>query len=151
MRLAECDAEDLDAFPPIESLRRSPASAERRRRSSWPVGRELPRDSTKEEHQMSPFGRRRPLMRAVAVGGGAYVAGKHRARAQDEQAAAESEQVQSTSPPETEPPAAETAAAASAGGLSEDAITKLKQISDLHASGVLSDEEFAQQKERLLA
>src|SRR5437764_9460523 len=56
-RLAECDAEDLDAFPPIESLRRSPASAERRRRSSWPVGRELPRDSTKEEHQMSPFGR----------------------------------------------------------------------------------------------
>ena len=90
-------------------------------------------------------------MRAAAVGGGAYVAGKHRARAQDEQAAAQSEQAQSTSPPETEPSVAEAAAAASAGGLSGDAITKLKQISDLHASGVLTDEEFAQQKERLLA
>jgi Short C-terminal domain len=38
----------------------------------------------------------------------------------------------------------------SSGGLTEDAIAKLKQISDLHASGVLTDEEFAERKERSL-
>ena len=100
---------------------------------------------------MSPFGRRRPLARAAVVGGGAYVAGKHRARAQDERAADQPEQDQSTSPPEALPPDAQAAAPASSGGLSEDAIAKLKELSDLHDSGVLTDEEFAQQKERLLA
>jgi hypothetical protein len=92
-------------------------------------------------------------MRAAAVGGGAYVAGKHRARAQDEQAADQTEQDSRTGSPEAQPPqpAAQAAPSASSDGLSEDAITKLKEISDLHASGVLTDEEFAQQKERLLA
>jgi hypothetical protein len=105
----------------------------------------------KEEHQVPLFGRRRPLMRAAAVGGGAYIAGEHRARGQDEQAAGEAEQGQSPTPPEAQPPVAQTAEPASSGGLSEDAITKLKEISDLHTSGVLTDDEFAQQKERLLA
>jgi outer membrane murein-binding lipoprotein Lpp len=36
--------------------------------------------------------RRRPLMRAAVVGGGAYLAGKSRARRQDEQAQLEEEQ-----------------------------------------------------------
>ena len=35
------------------------------------------------------FRRRRPLLRAAAVGGGAYLAGKHKARASDQQAADE--------------------------------------------------------------
>jgi hypothetical protein len=92
-------------------------------------------------------------MRAAAVGGGAYMAGKHRAGAQDEQAQDEQAADQSTgsSEAQTPQPAAEAPAPAGSAGLSEDAITKLKEISDLHASGVLTDEEFAQQKERLLA
>jgi hypothetical protein len=92
-------------------------------------------------------------MRTAAVGGAAYMAGKHRAGAQDEQAADQSEQDQSTSPPEAQSPepTAQPETSASSGGLSEDAITKLKQLSELHASGVLTDEEFAEQKERLLA
>ena len=36
--------------------------------------------------------RRRPLMRAAVVGGGAYMAGKHMARASDAQAAQEADQ-----------------------------------------------------------
>ncbi len=96
-----------------------------------------------------PFGRRRPLVRAAVVGGGAYVAGKHRAQAQDEQASDQPEQDQSASPPEAQSP--EPAAPASPAGLSEDAIARLKEISDLHESGVLTDEEFAQQKASLLA
>lgn len=121
------------------------------RRGDGTLGSEPAGHSTEEEHQVSPFGRRRPLARAAVVGGGAYVAGKHRARAQDERAADQPEQDQSTSPPEALPPDAQAAAPASSGGLSEDAIAKLKELSDLHDSGVLTDEEFAQQKERLLA
>jgi len=41
--------------------------------------------------------------------------------------------------------------APAAGGMSEDTITKLKQLGDLHDSGVLTDEEFAAQKAKLLA
>ena len=102
---------------------------------------------------MPPFRRRRPVVRTAAVGGAAYMAGKHRGGAQDEQAAGQSEQDQGTSPPEVQSPepTAQPEASATSGGLTEDAITKLKQISDLHASGVLTDEEFTQQKERLLA
>ena len=38
------------------------------------------------------FARRRPLLRAAVVGGGAYVAGKHMARASDQRAADEAYQ-----------------------------------------------------------
>ena len=38
------------------------------------------------------FRRRRPLLRAAAVGGGAYLAGKHMARASDQRAADEAYQ-----------------------------------------------------------
>ena len=36
------------------------------------------------------------------------------------------------------------------GGLSTDALAELKQLSELHESGVLTDEEFAQQKAKIL-
>ena len=49
-------------------------------------------------------------------------------------------------------PAPEAAAApAAAGGLNDDAIARLKQLAELHAAGVLTDAEFAEQKARLLA
>jgi hypothetical protein len=93
-----------------------------------------------------PLMRRRPLLRAAAVGGGAYVAGKHRADAQQreagqEQRIAELEAQQSSPPP----------APATSSGISPEALAQLKQLGELHDQGVLTDEEFAQQKQRLLA
>lgn len=44
-------------------------------------------------------------------------------------------------------PASEPAALA---GLSVDAMDQLKKLSELHASGILTDEEFATQKARIL-
>jgi hypothetical protein len=48
------------------------------------------------------------------------------------------------------PAATVTAAPAPAVGLSEDAIARLKQMSELHQAGVLSEAEFADQKARIL-
>jgi hypothetical protein len=51
-------------------------------------------------------------------------------------------------------PAAGAAAqpgAAPAGGLTEESIARLKQLAELHSAGILTDEEFAEQKARLLA
>ena len=90
-----------------------------------------------------PFMRRRPLLRAAAVGGGAYMAGKHRANSQAQEAEAE----QPAAPAEPAP----AAPAAPAGGMSPDAIAQLKDLGDLHTQGVLTDEEFADQKAKLLA
>jgi|GEM_PF-3267184 len=41
-------------------------------------------------------------------------------------------------------------AAVSAGGLSEDSMTRLKELGELHEQSVLSDEEFEQEKAKLL-
>lgn len=45
-------------------------------------------------------------------------------------------------------PAAAPAPAAAAGG--DDMIEKLKQLADLHAQGILTDDEFAAQKAKIL-
>jgi hypothetical protein len=79
--------------------------------------------------------RRRPLLRAAAVGGGAYVAGKRRAGREEQEAGY----------------APEPAEQPGAGGLSSDAVQRLQQLGALHDQGVLTDEEFAQQKAKLLA
>ena len=50
-------------------------------------------------------------------------------------------------PPAPAAPQAPTAPAA----MSDDAIARLKQLADLHQAGVLTAEEFAEQKARLLA
>ena len=59
--------------------------------------------------------RRRPLLRAAAIGGGAYYMGKRRAERRE-----------------------------------FDAIQRLEQLGKLHDEGVLTDEEFAKQKAKLL-
>jgi len=94
--------------------------------------------------------RRRPLLRAAAVGGGAYMAGKARARSQDQEMAQEQRigDLEAQSAPPTAyaaPPPAPAAA-----GPSDDAIAKLTQLGQLHEQGVLTDEEFARQKALLL-
>ena len=71
-----------------------------------------------------PLIRRRPLLRAAAIGGGAYYAGKKRM---------ESQQREHDERARTEPAA------------------QLEQLGKLHADGVLTDEEFAAAKARLLA
>lgn len=47
--------------------------------------------------------------------------------------------------------AAPAAAPAAPAGLTDDSIARLKQLSELHAAGVLTAEEFAEQKARILA
>lgn len=39
---------------------------------------------------------------------------------------------------------------AAPSGLTDESIARLKQLSDLHQSGILSDAEFEQQKDRIL-
>lgn len=81
--------------------------------------------------------RRRPLLRAAAVGGGAYLAGKRHAE-RDGQAASMSQ-------------AGEQAPQAGAGGgISAEDMERLQQLSKLHQEGVLTDQELAEQKARIL-
>ena len=51
---------------------------------------------------------------------------------------------------EPAPPPAAAAPAAAPGGLTEEANGKLQKLADLRASGVLTEEEFAIQKARIL-
>ena len=91
-----------------------------------------------------PLMRRRPLLRAAAVGGVAYMgarAGTNRV-AQDAQIAPSS--------PDPDPAPAPPAAATAAGGAS-DRIALLQQLAQLHDSGALTDEEFAAEKAKVLA
>jgi len=85
--------------------------------------------------------RRRPLMRAAVVGGGAYVVGKkvqqgkqHTAD-QDAQLAAQQA-----------PQAAQAAPAAS----EDDKMAQLKQLKELLDTGVLTQAEFDAQKQKIL-
>ena len=100
------------------------------------------------------FRRRRPLLRAAAVGGGAYLAGKHRARAADQQAADQAYQddrisqlEQQPAPPPQAPPQAPPVAAPAAGPSMAD---QLQQLAALHQQGMLTDEEFAAAKAKML-
>jgi Short C-terminal domain len=108
--------------------------------------------------------RRRPLMRAAVVGGGAYMAGKAHARNQAEQAQYQADQdarisdleqqqaaqqappqdyqqqYQPPPPPQAPPPAP---------AASSPMIDQLNQLAALHQQGVLTDDEFAAAKAKL--
>jgi hypothetical protein len=89
------------------------------------------------------FMRRRPLLRAAAVGGGAYLAGKHVANRQAEQQSQE-QQFSSQVPQQAPPPA--PPAQVSTPSMSE----QLKELVELHNVGALSDDEFTAAKSKLL-
>jgi len=101
--------------------------------------------------------RRRPLLRAAAIGGTAYVAGKHMERNAQEQAGAEAEQDQRISDLEAQqappqqyqqaPPQQPPPAAAPAGPYMLD---QLNQLTALHEQGALTDNEFTAAKAKLL-
>jgi membrane protease subunit (stomatin/prohibitin family) len=98
------------------------------------------------------FRRRRPLMRAAVVGGGAYLAGKHVANRQaegeqmeadqDERIGQLEQQQQGQAPPpqNQQPPAAPQ---------TSPMIDQLNQLADLHQKGVLTDDEFAAAKAKV--
>ena len=83
--------------------------------------------------------RRQRRRRAAAVGG-AVVAAKHHHDAKEAEETA-------APPPSTEPA---QAAAPETGGLTPAALEELKQLGDLHDQNVLTDEEFAREKARVL-
>jgi len=89
-----------------------------------------------------PLLRRRPLLRAAAVGGGAYAFGKHRARTQEEAQDQAYHAGQQSATPAAAPPQAEPASA----GISSADVSRLQELGKLHEQGVLTDEEFARQK-----
>ncbi len=86
--------------------------------------------------------RRRPLVRAAMVGGGAYAAGKARQRSQTQQAD-EEQQSAATAPA----PAAPAPAAATGSG---DVVDKLKELKELQDSGALTPDQFEAAKQKLL-
>lgn len=96
-----------------------------------------------------PLVRRRPMLRAAAVGGGAYAMGRRNAQSRQREAdqearlqELEAQQASASAPPPAAPPPA--------AGLSADAMSQLQQLGQLHEQGVLTDAEFAAQKARIL-
>jgi uncharacterized membrane protein YebE (DUF533 family) len=86
---------------------------------------------------MPLVGRRRPLMRAAMVGGAGYVAGKHVANKQQAEAP----------PQQAEAPPQAAAAPVSSEADRIDALTKLKGLLD---SGVLTQEQYEAERQKLL-
>lgn len=95
------------------------------------------------------FRRRRPLMRAAVVGGAAYSVGKHRQAGQDEAAGAEADQEARLEQLEAQQ-AAPQAAPSAPGVLDDNAIEQLQKLAELQKAGVLTQEEFDDQKRKLL-
>jgi hypothetical protein len=102
-----------------------------------------------------PLGRRRPLMRAAMVGGAAYYGGKRVQRGQEQEAGQEARiedlEAQQSAPPAYQPAPVQAAPPPPAGGMTDDTIEQLTKLGQLHDAGVLTDDEFDQQKRRLLA
>lgn len=88
-----------------------------------------------------------PLLAGAAVGGMAYMAGKSSARraaaeADQEARIADLEQMQRAQEVEYAPPQQSQPA--------PDRIAQLRELADLHSSGVLTDQEFELEKQRIL-
>ena len=83
--------------------------------------------------------RRQRRRRAAALGGAAIAAKKHR----DNKLAAEQE-ASAPQPAPTDP------APAASGGVTAETTERLKELGQLHEQGVLTDEEFASEKAKVL-
>ena len=90
--------------------------------------------------------RRRPLMRAAMVGGTAYAVGKHAQRSGDR----EQEQEARLQELEAQQQYAQAPVTAPPGGGPTDIAEKLTQLKSLQDQGVLTPEEFAAAKAKLL-
>jgi hypothetical protein len=106
--------------------------------------------------------RRRPLLRAAAVGGTAYAVGRHSGRKREEQASAEADQNQRISdveqqqqyqqPPQQyqQPPPQYQQPPPPPAPAQPSMLDQLNQLTELHQQGALSDEEFTAAKAKLL-
>ena len=83
------------------------------------------------------FRRRRPLLRAAMVGGGAYYAGKKVQQGREQDADQDQNPEGAPAPP-------------ASGGISDETLDQLQKLGDLKKQGVLTEEEFEQQKQKLL-
>ena len=93
-----------------------------------------------------PLMRRRPLLRAAAVGGGAYLAGKRSAQRQADQQS-QDQRIGDLEQQQAAVPAPRDSGEQSAAPSMADQVS---QLADLHEQGVLSDSEFAAAKAKLL-
>ena len=96
------------------------------------------------------FRRRRPLLRAAVVGGGAYVAGRSMGRRAEQQGQAEDEQDQRISQLEQQQAPPQPDQPAPAAPETSPMIDELNKLATLHQQGVLTDAEFAAAKAKLL-
>ncbi len=105
------------------------------------------------------FVRRRPLLRAAAVGGGAYIAGRSMGRAAQQRQYGEAEQNERIASLEQQapqyqqqapPPSAAAPAAPAPAAPAPSMIDQLSELATLHERGALTDEEFAAAKTKLL-
>ena len=124
--------------------------------------------------------RRRPLLRAAAVGGGAYIAGRHMANKANEQADYEAQQDQRISdleaqqqggyqqgpqdyqqqgyqqqgyqqaPPQYQQPPPQYQQAPPPPAAAPSVYDQLSQLATLHDQGALTDDEFTAAKAKLL-
>ena len=96
--------------------------------------------------------RRRPLMRAAVIGGGAYAVGHHSANKAANQAQQEADQnariddLEQQQAPAQQAPAPPAAAPAAGPSL----LDQLNQLDALHQQGALTDNEFTAAKAKLL-
>ena len=97
-----------------------------------------------------PFRRRRPLLRAAAVGGTAYAAGKHGQRKQQE-AADQEARLEDVENQQAAAPPADVPQQASAAQMTEgERVSALKDLKELLDSGVINLSEFEKEKTKLL-
>ncbi len=89
--------------------------------------------------------RRRPLLRAAAVGGVGYAAGRHMANKANQQANEDAYQDQQIA-------ALQASQAASAAEAPEtDNFEQLQKLGEMHEQGILTDEEFTSAKQKILS
>ena len=93
------------------------------------------------------FMRRRPLLRAAAVGGSAYLVGKRAGQRNADQQETESAQAGGASGQGAQ---AQQPAPAAASGAATSIPDQLNRLSALHDQGALTDAEFASAKSKLL-
>jgi len=94
-------------------------------------------------------------MRTAMVAGGAAAVGHHMGRKSAEAQAQEQAQNQEINDLQQQQqyapaPAAAPAPAPAAAGPSQETLERLKQLGQLHEQGILTDEEFAREKAKLL-
>ena len=92
--------------------------------------------------------RRRPLLRAAVVGGGAYLAGKSAANRSADRADQDARISNLEAQQQQAPPVPEQRAGQSSGD--SDVLGQLTRLVQMHDSGALTDEEFSAAKARLL-